>query len=87
MPFVCGLAEVCGPALTITLEWSEIASDLDLFVTEPDGSIVSFARMVGVSAHSNGASLRHVQLFMGNYRLSDSLGAGVFQGWNHQVGD
>ncbi|CAM9421032.1 unnamed protein product [Ascophyllum nodosum] len=43
----CIIDEVCGPALTITLEWSEIASDLDLFVTEPDGSIVSFARMVG----------------------------------------
>ena len=63
MPFVCGLAEVCGPALTITLEWEETDSDLDLMVTEPDGSIVSFASMVGVSAHSNGARLRHVRLF------------------------
>ena len=63
MPFVCGLAEVCGPALTITLEWEETDSDLDLLVTEPDGSIVSFASMVGVSAHSNGARLRHVRLF------------------------
>ena len=64
MPFVCDLEEPpCGPALTITLEWSETASDLDLMVTEPDGSIVSFAVMVGVSAHSNGARLRHVQLF------------------------
>ena len=64
MPFVCGLEEPpCGPALTITLEWSETASDLDLLVTEPNGSIVSFARMAGVSAHLNGARLRHVQLF------------------------
>ena len=63
MPFVCGLADVCGPALTITLEWEETDSDLDLMVTEPDGSIVSFASMVGVSAHSNGARLRHVRLF------------------------
>ena len=63
MPFVCGLAEVCGPALTITLEWEETDSDLDLMVTEPDGSIVSFASMVGVSAHSNGARLRHIRLF------------------------
>ena len=63
MPFVCGLAEICGPALTITLEWEETDSDLDLLVTEPDGSIVSFASMVGVSAHSNGARLRHIRLF------------------------
>ena len=63
MPFVCGLAEVCGPALTITLEWEETDSDLDLMVTEPDGSIVSFASMVGVSANSNSARLRHVRLF------------------------
>ena len=63
MPFVCDSAEVCGPALTITLEWEETESDLDLLVTEPDGSIVSFASMVGVSAHSNGAHLRHVRLF------------------------
>ena len=63
MPFVCGLAEVCGPALTITLEWEETESDLDLLVTEPDGSIVSFASMVGVSAHSNDSRLRHVRLF------------------------
>ena len=63
MSFVCGLAEVCGPALTITLEWEETESDLDLLVTEPDGSIVSFASMVGVSAHSNDSRLRHVRLF------------------------
>ncbi|CAN0465773.1 unnamed protein product, partial [Ascophyllum nodosum] len=43
----CIIEEPCGPALTITLEWSETASDLDLFVTEPGGSIVSFASMVG----------------------------------------
>ena len=63
IPFVCGLAEVCGPALTITLEWEETESDLDLLVTEPDGSIVSFASMVGVSAYSNDPCLRHVRLF------------------------
>ena len=64
MPFLCGLKEPpCGPALTITLEWEETDSDLDLMVTEPDGSTVSFATMVGVSAHSNGARLRHVRLF------------------------
>ena len=65
MPFVCGLAEVCGPALTITLEWEAIDSELDLVVTEPDGSIVNFASMVGVSAHSNGVRLRHVRLLQG----------------------
>ena len=65
MPFVCGLAEVCGPALTITLEWEETDGELDLFVTEPDGSLVNFASMVGVSAHSNGARLRRVRLFQG----------------------
>ncbi|CAN0220511.1 unnamed protein product [Ascophyllum nodosum] len=43
----CIIDEVCGPALTITLEWEETESDLDLLVTEPDGSIVSFASMVG----------------------------------------
>ena len=63
MPFVRGLAEICGPELTITLEWEETDSDLDLFVTEPDDSIASFASMVGLSAHSNGARLRHVRLF------------------------
>ncbi|CAN0025918.1 unnamed protein product, partial [Ascophyllum nodosum] len=43
----CIIDEVCGPALTITLEWEETDSDLDLMVTEPDGSVVSFALMVG----------------------------------------
>ena len=47
MPFICGLAEVCGPALTITLEWEETESDLDLLVTEPDGSIVNLRAWCG----------------------------------------
>ena len=55
MSFVCGLDEVCGPALTIILEWSESLNDLDLAVTEPDGTLVRFSNMVGVSESSKGA--------------------------------
>ncbi|CAN0448701.1 unnamed protein product, partial [Ascophyllum nodosum] len=32
-PCIIG-SEVCGPALTITLEWEAIDSELDLVVTE-----------------------------------------------------
>ena len=49
MFFVCGLDEDCSPALTISLEWSESSSDLDLYVTEPDGTLVRFGNLVGVS--------------------------------------
>ena len=49
MSFVCGLDEVCGPALTITLDRSESLNDLALAVTEPDGTLVRFSNMVGVS--------------------------------------
>ena len=54
MLFVCGLGEVCGPALTITLEWSESLNDVDLTVTEPDDTLVRFSNMVGVSKSLNG---------------------------------
>ncbi|CAN0119386.1 unnamed protein product, partial [Ascophyllum nodosum] len=47
MSFVGDIEGPCGPALTITLSWSEVESDLDLFVTEPGGEVVSFANMVG----------------------------------------
>ncbi|CAN0433790.1 unnamed protein product, partial [Ascophyllum nodosum] len=46
-PCVIDSDEVCGPALTIILEWSESLNDLDLAVTEPDGTLVRFSNMVG----------------------------------------
>ena len=58
MSFLCGLDEVCGPALTITLEWSESLNDLDLAVTEPDGTWVRFSKIVGVSKSPNRARLK-----------------------------
>ena len=71
--FVCGLDEVCGPALTITLEWSESLNDLDLAVTEPDGTLVRFSNLVGVSKSSNGARLKHIHILQGSPRCFDSL--------------
>ena len=62
MSFVGDIEGPCGPALTITLSWTEVESDLDLYVTEPGGEVVRFANMVGVSAYLNGACLRHVRI-------------------------
>lgn len=45
--------EACDPSLTITLEWSDATSDVDLYVIEPDGTIVSYQNTVGVSIHRN----------------------------------
>lgn len=42
----------CVPSLTITLEWSDDISDVDLFVTEPGGTVVSYQVDFGVSAAS-----------------------------------
>lgn len=42
--------EACDPSLTITLEWSDATSDIDLYVIEPDGTIVSYQNTVGVSS-------------------------------------
>ena len=53
---------VCGPALTITLEWSEPGIDIDLIVTEPNGPGVSFYNSMGVSAPLDYARLRLVHL-------------------------
>lgn len=41
--------EACNPPLTITLEWSDAISDVDLFIIEPDGTAVNFRNTVGVS--------------------------------------
>ena len=58
---------VCGPALTITLEWSEPASDLILCVTEPDGTMVNTDfNIIGVSARLNCARLRPAHLYRGS---------------------
>ncbi|CAN0388087.1 unnamed protein product [Pylaiella littoralis] len=37
----------CVPSLTITLEWAGDTSDVDLFVTEPDGMVVSYINPFG----------------------------------------
>ncbi|CAN0308354.1 unnamed protein product, partial [Ectocarpus sp. 6 AP-2014] len=38
---------VCVPQLTITLEWFDEFSDVDLFVTEPGGTVVSYRNYLG----------------------------------------
>lgn len=40
----------CDPSLTLTLEWSDAYADLDLYVTEPDGTFVSWGNTEGVRA-------------------------------------
>ena len=42
-------AAACEPALTITLEWTGETSDVDLWVTEPGGAVVSYTNHFGVS--------------------------------------
>lgn len=42
--------DACVPSLTITLEWSGTTSDVDLYVTEPGGTVVYYANRNGVSA-------------------------------------
>ncbi|CAN0246475.1 unnamed protein product [Pylaiella littoralis] len=37
----------CVPSLTITLEWSDDTSDVDLYVTEPGGAVVYYNNKVG----------------------------------------
>ncbi len=49
---------VCVPQLTITLEWLDEFSDVDLFVTEPGGTVVSYLNDFGVSAESGDFSNR-----------------------------
>lgn len=44
---------VCAPQLTITLEWFDAISDVDLYVTEPGGTEVYFFNPAGVSAEDN----------------------------------
>lgn len=44
----------CVPSLTITLEWSDDTSDVDLYVTEPGGAIVYYGNRFGVSAELMG---------------------------------
>lgn len=44
---------VCPPQLTITLEWFDAVSDVDLHVTEPGGTEVFFVQVEGVSAENN----------------------------------
>ena len=53
---------VCGPALTITLEWSEPDSNLQLLIVKPTGQPVGFGDLMGVSAHLNCARWRPVHL-------------------------
>ena len=81
MSFVCGLDEVCGPALTITLEWSESLTDLDLAVTEPDGTLVRFSNMVGVSKSSNDA-VWSISIFCRGVSAVLTLSRSRSNGWN-----
>lgn len=39
----------CVPSLTITLEWTGETSDVDLYVVEPGGTVVSYGNRFGVS--------------------------------------
>ena len=80
MSFVCGLDEVRGPALIIILEWSESFNDLDLAVTEPNGTLVRFSNMVGVSESSNGA-VRSISIFCREVSAVSSLSRGRSNGW------
>jgi len=48
----------CVPPLTITLEWLDAVTDVDLYVTEPGGRLVYFGRKGGVSP--KGRACRHL---------------------------
>lgn len=50
-----GQCEQCNRALTFSLEWSDINTDMDLRVNEPDGTEIRFNNRDGVSGYARGS--------------------------------